>query len=376
MNIPFNVPCITGNEQKYISQVLESKKISGDGQFTKLCNKWLVDNIQCKKALLTTSCTHALEMAALLINIKDGDEIIMPSYTFVSTANAFVIRGGKPVFVDINPQTMNIDEKLIINALTSKTKAIVVVHYAGVSCEMNELQRIAKNNNLYLIEDAAQAMMSTYENKMLGSFGDLSCFSFHESKNYVCGEGGALLINNDKFVERAEIIREKGTNRSQFFRGEVDKYSWLDVGSSYLPSELNAAYLYAQFEMADVINKDRLNSWNTYYKDLKILAKNGHIELPVIPDKCKHNAHTFYIKLESINVREKLQSFLKQRNIYATFHYVPLHSSIAGKKYGTFNGIDNYTTRESDRLLRLPMYYKLKPEEVSYITSSIIEFFK
>ena len=376
MNIPFNNPCLTGNEEKYLKQVLQNRKISGDGYFTKLCHEWLEEIIITKKALLTTSCTHALEMAALLMNINEGDEIIMPSFTFVSTANAFVLRGGKPIFVDIKPDTMNIDENLIENAISNKTKAIVVVHYAGVSCEMDKIMDIAKKHNLFVIEDAAQAMMAKYNDKMLGSIGDLACFSFHESKNYICGEGGALLINNDQFIERAEIIREKGTNRSQFFRGEIDKYSWLDIGSSYLPSELNAAYLYAQFEMAHKINNDRLRTWNMYYNVLHSLVDEGFIKLPIVPLNCSHNAHTFYIKLNDIKTRSKLQQNLKDKGIASTFHYIPLHTSRAGEKYGKFIGEDVYTSLESDRLLRLPLYYRLKFEEVKYITDCIIDFFK
>lgn len=375
MNIPFNNPCLTGKEKIYLKQVLENRKLSGDGYFTKLCNEWLKTNIQCKKALLTTSCTHALEMAAILMNIEEDDEIIMPSYTFVSTANAFVLRGAKPVFIDIHPETMNLDETLIENAISNKTRGIVVVHYAGVSCEMNRIMEIAKRHNIYVIEDAAQAMMAKYHNQMLGSIGHLSCFSFHESKNYICGEGGALLINDDQFIERAEIIREKGTNRSQFFRGEVDKYSWLDIGSSYLPSELNAAYLYAQLEMANEINNDRLRSWNMYYNSLHSLADKDFIKLSIVPLNCSHNAHTFYIKLNDLETRSILQKYLKNKGIASTFHYVPLHTSKAGEKYGKFIGKDNHTTAESDKLLRLPLYYGLKFEEINYITNTIIGFF-
>jgi dTDP-4-amino-4,6-dideoxygalactose transaminase len=374
--IMFNVPPFIGKEKYYITQAIEHyHKLSGDGPFTKRCHEWFENKFDTPKALLTTSCTHALEMAAILINIKPGDEVIAPSYTFVSTVNAFVLRGAKIVFVDIRPDTMNIDETLIEAAITEKTKAIVPVHYAGVACEMDTIMDIAKRHNLYVIEDAAQGVMATYKGKALGTIGDLGCFSFHETKNYSMGEGGALLIQNKEFKERAEIIREKGTNRSKYFRGQVDKYTWVDLGSSYLPSELNAAYLLAQLEEAHTINNDRLESWNFYYNELQEIATMGFIEMPIIPDNCVHNAHMFYIKCSDIEERSRLIEYLKQHEILSVFHYIPLHSSIAGFKYGEFHGEDRYTTAESERLLRLPMYYGLKKTEIEKITKLIKEFY-
>lgn len=328
------------------------------------------------KALLTTSCTHATEMAALLADIKEGDEIIMPSYTFVSTADAFVLRGAVPVFVDIRPDTMNIDETKIEDAITEKTKAIVPVHYAGVSCEMDTICDIAKRHNLYVIEDAAQGVMATYKSRPLGTIGDYGCYSFHETKNLSMGEGGALLIKDKANILRAEIVREKGTNRSQFFRGEIDKYTWMDAGSSYLPSELNAAYLWAQLEDAQKIYDDRMRSWNLYYEQLKPLADEGRIELPVIPEGCVHNAHMFYIKTRDLKERTDLIFYLKGKQINSVFHYIPLHSSPAGKRLGVFHGEDKYTTRESERLLRLPMYYGLGKENIECVTESIKNFYK
>ena len=327
------------------------------------------------KCLMTTSCTHATELAAILADIKPGDEIIMPSYTFVSTANAFVLRGGVPVFVDIRPDTMNIDEKQIEAAITEKTKAIVPVHYAGVACEMDTIMDIAKRHNLLVIEDAAQGVMASYKGKALGSIGDYGCYSFHETKNYSMGEGGALLIRDREHVERAEIIREKGTDRSKYFRGQVDKYRWQEFGSSYLPSELNVAYLYAQLEMADQINEARLARWNEYYKLLTPLAQTGRIELPVVPEGCVHNAHMFYIKTADEHERQELINYLKERDILAVYHYVPLHSAPAGIKYGRFNGEDVYTTKESERLLRLPMYYGLTAEEAAFVADQVKEFY-
>jgi dTDP-4-amino-4,6-dideoxygalactose transaminase len=374
--IKFNVPPNVGREEEYIRQaILENKKICGDGSFTKKCTEWLIDKTGTKKALLTTSCTHALEMAAILCDIKEGDEVIAPSYTFVSTVNAFVLRGAKIVFVDIRPDTMNIDENLIEDAITEKTKAIIPVHYAGVACEMDKIMEIANKYNLYVIEDAAQGVMSTYKDKELGTIGDLGTYSFHETKNYSMGEGGALLIDNKEFIERAEIIREKGTDRSKFFRGQVDKYSWVDIGSSFLPSELNAAYLYAQLEEAEKINNDRLASWELYYNGLSELKDNGLIELPVIPKECVHNAHMFYIKLKDLNERTELINYLKKKGIDSVFHYVPLHSAKAGIEFGRFHGEDRYTTRESERILRLPLYYGLKDKEVEKVISSIKEYF-
>lgn len=373
--ISFNLPVFTGKEFNYIKEAIEHKKICGDGIFTKRCNDWMEDKFKSPKVMLTTSCTHALEMAAILANIKEGDEIIMPSFTFVSTADAFVVRGAKIVFVDIRPDTMNIDEKLVEAAITERTKAIVPVHYAGVSCEMDRIMEIAKKHNLFVIEDAAQGVMSQYKGKALGTIGDFGCYSFHETKNYTMGEGGAILINKPQYIERAEIIREKGTNRNMFFRGQVDKYTWVDLGSSYLPSEMNAAYLWAQLEIADEINDFRLGVWNRYYEGLVSLKNDRIIDLPIIPEHCKQNAHMFYIKAKDLNERTRLIEFLKANDIQSVFHYVPLHNSPYGKKVGVFNGEDVYTTKESDRLIRLPMYYGLKNEEVDYIVSKIKEFY-
>lgn len=373
--IPFNIPPFSGNEEKYLKEVIAKRKLSGDGEFTKKCHHWFESNFKCNKALLTTSCSHALDMAAILINIKSGDEIIMPSYTFVSTANAFALRGAKIVFVDIRPDTMNIDENLIERAITDKTRAVVVVHYAGVACEMDNIMKMAKKHGLYVIEDAAQGVISKYKGKFLGTIGDIGCYSFHETKNYSSGEGGAIILNNEKFVERAEIIREKGTNRSRFLRGQVDKYTWVDVGSSYLPSELNAAYLYAQLEIAEKINTKRILLWNLYFDLLKKLKEDGLLDIPCIPEGCEHNAHMFYVKVNNLKQRTELINYLKERNIMSVFHYVPLHSSLAGIKWGRFCGVDNYTTRESERLIRLPMYYELSEKEVRKITDSICSFF-
>lgn len=373
--IPFNIPPYTGKEQEYIAEVIKNQKLSGDGIFTKKCHQWLEGNFQTKKALLTTSCTHALEMSAILADINEGDEVIVPSYTFVSTANAFVLRGAKIVFVDIRPDTMNIDENLIEKAITPKTKAIIPVHYAGVACEMDSIMEIANKYNLLVIEDAAQGVMSTYKGKYLGTIGHMGCYSFHDTKNYSSGEGGALIINDERFLERAEIIREKGTNRSNFIRGQVDKYTWVDKGSSFLPSEINAAYLFAQLENADLINEDRLASWNTYYEDLKPLQDKTYLELPTIPKYVTHNAHMFYIKVNNIEERTKLMNFLKLKEVNTVFHYIPLHSSIAGKQYGEFSGEDNYTTVESERLIRLPLYFGLDNEKINFVTSSIKSYY-
>lgn len=374
--IPFNVPPYIGKEDEYIKKAIDSRKICGDGEFTRLCNSKLEELTGSKKALITTSGTSALEMSALLADIKEGDEVIMPSYTFVSTANAFVLRGAKIVFVDIRPDTMNIDERLIESAITSKTKAIVPVHYAGVACEMDTICKIAKKYNLVVIEDSAQGVMSYYKGKALGSIGEFGCYSFHETKNYSMGEGGAVLINREDLVERAEIIREKGTNRTKFFRGQVDKYTWVDIGSSYLQSELNCAYLYAQIENPDIINENRLKAWNKYYELLKPLQAEGYIELPFIPKECTHNAHMFYIKAKDLEERTRLIAFLKEKGVNAVFHYIPLHSSPAGKKFGIFNGEDKYTTKESERLLRLPMYYGIEENDVIYIAEKVREFYK
>lgn len=374
--IPFNVPPCVGTEIDYIQDAINERKISGDGKYTKLCSEWLEKRFIANKVLLTTSCTHATEMAAILVDIKPGDEVIMPSYTFVSTADAFVLRGAKAVFVDIRPDTMNIDETLIEDAITPKTKAIVPVHYAGVSCEMDTIMDIARRHNLAVIEDAAQGVMSEYKGKALGTIADYGCFSFHETKNYSMGEGGAIVIKNEDMIEPAEIIREKGTNRSKFFRGEIDKYTWVDAGSSYLPSELNAAYLYAQLEKADEIYEDRLQAWNTYYEGLQDLKDKGFIELPFIPDGCKHNAHMFYIRTKDLEERSELILFLREKKVGSVFHYVPLHSAPAGRRFGRFFGQDVHTTIESNRLLRLPMYYGLKKEEVKVVVEYIKNFYE
>ena len=373
--INFNIPPFTGKETEYMTKAIQNHKISGDGEFTKKCNKWIEDKTGTAKALLTTSCTHATEMAALLADIKPGDEVIMPSYTFVSTADAFVLRGATAVFVDIRPDTMNIDETLIEDAITDKTRAIVPVHYAGVSCEMDTIMDIAKRHNLLVIEDAAQGVMSSYKGKALGTIGDYGCFSFHETKNYSMGEGGCLLIRDKENIDNAEIIREKGTNRSKFFRGQIDKYTWMDAGSSYLPSELNAAYLWAQLEKAQEIYDDRMKTWNRYYEALKELEEAGKIEMPVIPEDCVHNAHMFYIKARDLEERQKLIGYLKENGIISVFHYIPLHTAPAGMKYGEFRGEDKYTTTESERLLRLPMYYGLEAENVDYIAEKVKAFY-
>lgn len=374
--IQFNVPPYIGKETDYIAEAIKNRKICGDGEFTKKCNRWITEKTGTKGTLLTTSCTHALEMAAILADIKPGDEVIMPSYTFVSTADAFVLRGAKIVFTDIRPDTMNIDEKLIEAAITPKTKAIVPVHYAGVGCEMDTIMDIAHRYGLKVVEDTAQGIMSEYKGQALGTFGDFGCLSFHETKNYSMGEGGALLINSDEMIEKAEIVREKGTDRSKFYRGQIDKYTWVDYGSSYLPSELNAAYLYAQLENADLINNSRLDCWNRYYKNLSELKAEGKIDLPFVPEYCRHNAHMFYIKAKDIEERSRLIAFLKEKGVGSVFHYIPLHSSPAGKKFGRFSGEDVYTTKESERLLRLPMWYGLTLENVDYVCECIKEFYR
>lgn len=373
--IRFNVPPFTGKEYEYVRQAVENQKICGDGEFTKKANQWFEEKTGTAKCLMTTSCTHATELAALLADIRPGDEIIMPSFTFVSTANAFVLRGGVPVFVDIRPDTMNIDETLIEAAVTEKTRAIVPVHYAGVACEMDTIMDIARRHGLTVIEDAAQGVMASYKGQALGSIGDYGCYSFHETKNYSMGEGGALLIKDPANVERAEIIREKGTDRSKYYRGQVDKYRWQDFGSSYLPSELNVAYLYAQLEMADAINRARLARWNQYFELLKPLADAGKIELQTIPEGCVHNAHMFWLKTADEKERAALIDFLKEHDILAVYHYVPLHSAPAGLKYGRFCGEDRYTTKESERILRLPMYYGLTEEEAAFVAEKVKEFY-
>lgn len=376
IKIPFNRVPYVGTEEKYMAEAIRNNKISGDGVFTKKCQTWLGEHTKSDEVLLTTSCTTALEMAAMLCDIQPGDEVIMPSYTFVSTADAFVLRGAKAVFVDIRPDTMNINETLIEDAITARTKAIVPVHYAGVGCDMDTIMDIAKRHHLYVIEDAAQGMCASYKGKALGTFGDFGTFSFHETKNYSMGEGGALLLNRTDKIELAEIIREKGTNRNQFFRGQVDKYTWVEAGSSFLPSDMNAAYLWAQLEKADEIYQARMDAWEKYDKGLRDLAEKEYIEQPYIPDECIHNAHMYYIKVKDLEQRTKLLAYLKQNGILAVFHYVPLHSSTAGLKYGMFSGEDRYTTRESDRLLRLPMYYGLQTEDINYVLDKIHEFFK
>jgi len=374
--INFNVPPYTGKEMDYIRKCVENQKISGDGEYTHKCNEWLEQKTGARKCLLTTSCTHAIEMAALLFVFQPGDEIIMPSYTFVSTADAFVLRGAVPVFVDIRKDTMNIDESLIEAAITEKTKAIVPVHYAGVGCEMDTIMALAEKYGLKVIEDAAQGIMSAYKGQPLGTFGEFGCLSFHETKNYSMGEGGALLIRDEKNIEEAEIIREKGTNRSKYFRGQIDKYTWISYGSSYLPSDMNAAYLYAQLEMAEEINNHRLACWNRYYENLSGLKDEGKVELPVVPDTCVHNGHMFYIKTKDVEERTALIDFLKKNGIHSVFHYVPLHTAPAGKRFGRFHGEDKYTTTESERLLRLPMFYRLTTTQVDYISDKIKEFYR
>ncbi len=374
--IIFNRPPFTGNEEKYLIQAMKSLKISGDGDFTGRCHRWFEERLQCKKVLLTTSCTHALEMTAILIDIQPGDEVIMPSYTFVSTANAYALRGAKIVFVDIRPDTMNIDETLIEAAITEKTKAIVPVHYAGVACEMDTIMDIADRHNLFVIEDAAQGMMSSYKGKALGTIGHFGTFSFHETKNYTSGgEGGLLIINDENYITKAEIIREKGTNRSQFFRGMVDKYSWVDIGSSYLMNDLSAAYLWGQLDIADEINDERVNHWKMYYKGLSGLNQKALLELPTVPDNCIHNAHMFYIKVKDLNERTNLIEHLKSHGIHAVFHYVPLHTSPAGIKFGRFSGEDTYTTKDSERLVRLPLYYGIEKEDIESVINTIVEYY-
>lgn len=373
--IRFNVPPYTGREMENVKKAVESMHICGDGEFTKKCNAFLEEKTGAVKCLLTTSCTHALEMAALLCDIKEGDEVIMPSYTFVSTADAFVLRGARIVFVDIRPDTMNIDENLIEDAITDRTKVIAPVHYAGVACEMDKIMDIARRHGLMVVEDDAQGIMSTYKGQPLGTFGEFGCLSFHETKNYSMGEGGALLIRDEKYVEEAEILREKGTDRSKYYRGQVDKYRWQNFGSSYLPSDMNAAYLYTQFEMADEINQVRIDRWNRYYQLLLPLAEAGRIELPYVPKECVHNGHMFYIKAKDMEERSALIEFMKKNDVLSVFHYIPLHSAPAGIKFGRFHGEDKYTTRESERLLRLPMFYQLKETEVDYIAAKVKEFY-
>ena len=374
--INFNIPPFIGSEIEYIKEAVNNKKICGDGQFTKKCNKWLEEKFTAQKVLLTTSGTTALDMAMLLCDLRPGDEVILPSYTFSSTATSAVLAGAKLVFVDIRPDTMNIDESKIEAAITEKTKVIMVVHYAGVSCEMDTIMDIARRHNLKVVEDAAQAVMSSYKGKALGTIGDFGCYSFHETKNYSMGEGGALIINNPQYNEKAEILREKGTNRAKFFRGQVDKYTWVDFGDSYLPSELNAAYLWAQLLSADEINDNRMETWNAYYKAFSGLHESGKVELPVVPENCVHNAHMFFLKLKNLERRTEFISYLKEKGVQAVFHYIPLHSAPAGLKYGRFDGTDEYTTKESERLVRLPLYYGLTEDDRNTVIDTVLSFFE
>ena len=373
--IHFNVPPFFGDEFEYMKKAVDNHKICGDGEFTDKCNKWFENSLKAKKVLLTTSGSAALEMAALLCGLQDGDEVILPSYTFSSTANAFVLAGARLVFVDVRPDTMNIDENKIEQAITDKTKVIVAVHYAGVACEMDRIMDIASRHNLKVVEDAAQAVTSMYKGRFLGTIGDFGCLSFHETKNFSMGEGGAIIINDESYNLKAEIIREKGTNRSQFYRGQVAKYNWMDYGSSYLPSDLNAAYLWGQLQHADEMQENRMSSWERYLKAFKSLEKAGIIELPFIPEECVHNAHMFYIKCKDIDTRTRYINFMRENDILCVFHYVPLHSAPAGVKYGRFDGTDEYTTKESDRLVRLPLYYKLKDEDQNKVIDKPLEFF-
>ena len=372
--IPFNKPAFVGTELQYIKDAVDRGMLCGDGEYTKKCSSWMQKHFDVSQVFLTTSCTHALEMAAYLSDIKPGDEVIMPSFTFVSTADAFVLWGAKIVFVDIRPDTMNIDENLIEDAITPRTKAIVPVHYAGVGCEMDTIMEIARRHGLKVVEDAAQGVDAFYKGKALGTIGDFGCYSFHETKNYTMGEGGALLYNDDRYQEKAEILREKGTDRSKFFRGQVDKYRWMDYGSSYLPSELNAAYLFAQLEEREKIYNKRMEIYEYYHRNLAHLAAEGKIEQPFVPEGCIHNAHMYYIKVHDMEVRTRLIRYLREKGICSVFHYVPLHSAPAGIKYGRFAGEDVYTTKESERLVRLPMFYNLDMEDVKYVTDTIDQF--
>ncbi len=373
--IDFNKPPYVGNELEYIRQAVENRKICGDGPFTKRCNAWLEERFHAQKALLTTSGTTALDMAMLLCELKPGDEVILPSYTFSSTATAAVLAGARLVFVDVRPDTMNIDETKIEAAITERTKVIVVMHYAGVACEMDTIMDLARRHGLMVVEDAAQGVMSTYKGRALGTIGDFGCYSFHETKNYSMGEGGALIINNEAYNERAEILREKGTNRSKFFRGQVDKYTWVDFGDSYLPSELNAAYLWAQLEQADAINENRLATWKAYDEAFAPLKAQGKLELPVIPEGCVHNAHMYYLKLKNLQERTAFINYMKENDVHTVFHYVPLHSAPAGLKFGRFAGEDVYTTKESERLVRLPLYYGLAQEDLEKVIRLVYAFF-
>ena len=371
----FNKPPYTGNEDQFVLQALRSGKMSGDGEFTNKCQTWFEKNLPCTKSLLTPSCTAALEMAAILLNIKPGDEIIMPSYTFVSTANAFVLRGARIVFVDIRPDTMNIDETKIEAAITKNTRAIVPVHYAGVACEMDTIMDIAERRSLFVVEDAAQGMMSKYKGKSLGTIGHIGTYSFHETKNYTSGgEGGLLIINDERFIKRSEIIREKGTNRNQFFRGQVDKYTWVDLGSSYLPSELQAAFLWGQLEKAVEINQNRLLTWNKYYSNFIESEKNGYIKLAKIPKETEHNGHMFYLKFKDLKYRSDFITYMKNKNIITPFHYIPLHSAPAGNDFGRFNGKDEFTTLESEKIVRLPLYYSISTNILNNVIKNVKEY--
>ncbi len=373
--IHFNVPPFVGTELKYMKEAIDNHKICGDGEFTKRCNRWLEDRFKAQKVMLTTSGSAALDMAALLCGLKPGDEVILPSFTFPSTANAFVQTGASLVFSDIRPDTMNLDEKKLENAITEKTKVICVVHYAGVSCEMDTILSIANKHGLMVVEDAAQGVMSEYKGRALGTIGDFGCFSFHETKNYSMGEGGAIVINRREFIERAEILREKGTNRAQFFRGQIAKYSWVDYGDSYLPSELNAAYLWAQLEKADEINENRKDCWNRYMTEFEDLEEEKRIDLPFVPEECVHNAHMFYIKCKDLDDRQKFIQYMKEKGVLCVFHYVPLHNAPAGRRFGRFHGKDEFTSSESDRLVRLPLYYRLEPEDQEYIIGTARYYF-
>ena len=376
MKIDFNRPAIVGKELEYIKDAVDQGMLCGDGKYTKLCSSWMKERFHVNQVFLTTSCTHALEMAAYLCDIHPGDEVIMPSYTFVSTADAFVLRGAKIVFVDIRPDTMNIDETKIEEAVTERTKVIVPVHYAGVACAMDEIMAIAAKYNLKVVEDAAQGVNAWYKGRALGTIGDFGCYSFHETKNYTMGEGGAILFQNDEYRDRAEILREKGTDRSKFFRGQVDKYTWVSYGSSYLPSDLNAAYLYAQLEQMSAINEKRLSIWNYYHESFEELEKEGLVTRPTVPDYAVHNAHMYYLKVKDLKTRTALIQWLKEHGVHSVFHYIPLHSSPAGRKFGRFSGEDVYTTRESERLLRLPMYYSLTMEEAAQVAASVKGFWE
>lgn len=374
--IPFNRPPLVGKELEYVRQAVEgNRKISGDGEFTKRCNRWIEERFGAQKALLTTSGTTALEMAAILADVKPGDEVILPSYTFTTTATSFSNIGATLVFVDVRPDTMNIDETLIEDAITERTRVIVPVHYAGVACEMDAIMDIARRHGLLVVEDAAQGVMSTYKGRALGTIGDFGCYSFHETKNYSMGEGGALVVNDPAYNDRAEIIREKGTNRSRFFRGQVDKYTWVDKGSSYLPSEMNAAYLWAQLECADQVNDDRLATWNAYRDAFAGLAEAGRVELPGLPEGCAHNAHMFYLKCRDLDDRTAFISHMKERGVGCVFHYVPLHSSPQGQRVGRFHGTDRYTTSEGDRLVRLPLFYGMTDVERAEVIAAALEYF-